>query len=97
MTRKYDYRIPKERIDDSFRIRLEGEYRPVNTVPRESCDMGRAKISYNGCPAPLAIVYSPYQPFENLYDEETALCRGTLFKDIDLPFYGRACTKENVK
>jgi len=36
----------------------------------------------------LAMAYVPYQPFENLFDPETALRRGTLFKAFDLPFYG---------
>ena len=38
--------------------------------------------------ASLAMAYVPYQRFEGLYDEETALDRGTLFKALDLPFYG---------
>lgn len=36
----------------------------------------------------LAMAYVPYQPFENFFDNETALRRGTLFKALDLPFYG---------
>lgn len=36
----------------------------------------------------LAMAYVPYQPFDNLYDGETALNRGTLFKALDLPFTG---------
>ncbi len=35
---------------------------------------------------PLASVYSPLQNFENLYDCENALIRGTIFKELDLPF-----------
>lgn len=36
----------------------------------------------------LAMMYVPYQRFERLYDEEKALERGTLFEELDLPFYG---------
>ena len=36
----------------------------------------------------LAMMYVPYQRFENLYDEEKALAAGTLFAELDLPFYG---------
>lgn len=36
----------------------------------------------------LAMMYVPYQRFENLYDPEKALTQGTLYKDLDLPFYG---------
>ena len=37
---------------------------------------------------PLAIVYAPCQVFEELYDLQTALKQGTLFKELDLPFEG---------
>ena len=37
----------------------------------------------------LAMSYVPYQRFENLYDGERALKRGTLFACLDMPFYGR--------
>ncbi len=36
----------------------------------------------------LAMMYVPFQRFENLYEPEKALERGTLFADLDLPFYG---------
>ena len=34
---------------------------------------------------PLAMVYAPYQAFRGLYDPDTALSRGTLFAELDLP------------
>lgn len=34
----------------------------------------------------LAFAYVPYQKFENLYPEEEALWRGTLYKDLYVPF-----------
>lgn len=41
---------------------------------------------------PLAMAYVPWQHFKNLYDNEfTALARGTIFKELDLEFYGRSC------
>lgn len=36
----------------------------------------------------LAMMYVPFQRFENLYEPEKALERGTLFADLDMPFYG---------
>ena len=36
----------------------------------------------------LAMSYVPNQPFDHLYDEPTALSRGTLFKSLDFPFVG---------
>jgi len=38
---------------------------------------------------PLAMGYVPVQKWENLYDPETALDRGTLFCCLDLPFCGK--------
>ncbi len=39
----------------------------------------------------LAMAYVPIQEWEMLYDEETALIRGTLFEALDLPWYPSAC------
>lgn len=37
-------------------------------------------------PTSLAMVYSPKQAFDNLYETEKALARGTLFAELDKPF-----------
>ena len=34
----------------------------------------------------LAMVYSPYQHFGELYEQGEALCRGTVFRELDKPF-----------
>ena len=34
----------------------------------------------------LAFAYVPYQKFENLYTEDEALWRGTIFKELNVPF-----------
>lgn len=39
---------------------------------------------------PLAAAYVPRHGFEDLYDADTALARGTVFPALDLPF----CAKE---
>ena len=36
----------------------------------------------------LASVYAPAQQWRELYDDETALKKGTLFKDLEFPFLG---------
>ena len=43
---------------------------------------------------PLAMLFSPLQCFSGLYDEDTALARGTLFSELDLPFEGQRCGKD---
>ena len=40
---------------------------------------------------PLAMVYSPEQEFGDLYDPEEGLASGTIFRDLDFPFYPAAC------
>ena len=42
----------------------------------------------------LAMVYSPYQNWQNLLDGETALHCGTLFAELNLPFGGRTILSE---
>ncbi len=59
-------------------------------------DEGYACIQGNSCGVdctdwglkghPVAMVYSPCQPWNNIYKTEIALERGTVFKDLDLPF-----------
>ena len=39
----------------------------------------------------LAMVYSPHQEWQNLYCEEEGLMAGTIFKELDKPFYGPKC------
>jgi hypothetical protein len=41
---------------------------------------------------PLGMCYVPWQRFRNLYENEfVALANGTLFKELDLDWYGRSC------
>lgn len=42
---------------------------------------------------PAAMVYAPVQEFGELYDPGTALEKGTIFKDLDLPFGGKSVWK----
>jgi hypothetical protein len=42
---------------------------------------------------PLASVYAPVQMFDKLFDMDTALCRGTIFAELDLPFMGESVFK----
>lgn len=49
---------------------------------------GCGENSWGLCNHPLAMVYSPCQLFRALYDPATALDRGTLFTELDLPLGG---------
>ena len=37
---------------------------------------------------PIAMAYVPWQKWRDIYDEDTAFMRGTIFKELDLPFGG---------
>ncbi len=50
-------------------------------VGHEGCD----EDGWGLCRHPLAMVYAPCQYFRGLYDPATALSRGTLFEELDLP------------
>ena len=44
------------------------------------------------CKFPLAMSYVPWQCFRNLFENEfVALKNGTIFKELDLEWYGRSC------
>lgn len=37
---------------------------------------------------PLVMAYVPMQTFRDLYDPESGLTHGTIFRELDLPFHG---------
>ena len=47
-----------------------------------------AKTPFPEDPA-LAIAYVRWQELNNVYEPEKAFMQGTLFPDLDKPFYGR--------
>lgn len=53
---------------------------------REVCEERRERVNVIENPTSIAMVYSPKQCFENLYEPMKALSRGTLFADLDKPF-----------
>ena len=81
--------------------------RPLNESHEHACG---CCVGYEGCGPdswglseyPLAMVYTPCQAFRALYDTDTALNRGTLFTELDLPLgdegglttNGCACRRE---
>ncbi len=77
-----------------------------NTGHKMSCGRtdGHSCNSNNGCNGnkggtwgltghPLASVYSPLQAFEDLYEIDVALNKGTVFVGLDLPFMGESVAK----
>ena len=46
---------------------------------------------------PLAMAYVPMQEWKNLYDLETGFGQGTLFEDLDFPFYPTSCPRKGCR
>lgn len=38
---------------------------------------------------PIAMAYVPWQYWDHIYEIEKGFCRGTIFKELDLPFEGK--------
>lgn len=70
-----------------------GNQEPRESSENESCGCGcKNSESYNAeFNYSLAMVYSPYQQWQNLYCEDEGLLAGTIFKELDKPFYGSRC------
>lgn len=56
----------------------------------EECN---ARAVFGRCTLPPAMVYTPLQSFDDLYDKEKALAAGTIFRALDLPFLGKSVAK----
>ena len=46
---------------------------------------------------PLAMVYSPVQSWQNVYCVEEGFMTGTIFRELDKPFYGPRCHGGNCQ
>lgn len=55
--------------------------------PKE-CVCGN-RNSYRCDDFPIGMAYVPWQTFRDLYEPERALDAGTMFAELDKPFYGR--------
>ena len=53
-----------------------------------SCENSGKSYGLKGYP--LAMVYSPMQEFDKLYDIDKGFNAGTIFSELDLPFLGRS-------
>jgi hypothetical protein len=59
-------------------------------VCEDMCDKSRHDGDFDRFP--IAMCYVPWQCFRDLYENEfAALANGTLFKELDLKWYGRGC------
>ena len=72
---------------------------PVNYANRNQCAPKADDSTPAVCRTPvypgvsLAMVYSPCQAFTDLYEPEDGINRGTIFKELDKPFYPTPCNE----
>jgi len=59
----------------------------ANAVTQSQDMIGCGSISNQ--PLSLAMAYVPFQEFRDLYEPEEALSAGSLFRELDKPFYGQ--------
>lgn len=46
---------------------------------------------------PLTMAYVPFQSYGVMYEPDKALCRGTVFPDLDKPFLGCKCDRRDAR
>lgn len=59
----------------------------------DSCYEQNGRTTWGLNNHPLASVYAPLQYFDNLFDKDTAMVKGTIFSELDLPFMGESIFK----
>ena len=96
-----------------FPIGDDGSEIELTSVFANTCNCQRQNSCRNNCQSPCnnssctmpsfadtvarAIVYSPDHEFDNMYETDAALERGTLFKYLDKPFEGTTITGGNYR
>lgn len=70
-----------------------------NTGRKSACASNRCRIHGEDKLAglPLAMAYIPMQEWRNLYDLESGFGQGTLFKELDFPFYPTSCPRKGCR
>jgi hypothetical protein len=62
--------------------------RPTASIDLPTCENNGKSFGLSGYP--LAMVYSPMQEFDKLYELDKGFSAGTIFSELDLPFSGRS-------
>lgn len=94
-----DTMTPRDRISDEMLRRMLGgipaepeRKAPESTAYPAAPHTGRPTWGLEGYPP--ASVYAPLQEFRSLYDEDTALQKGTMFAELFFPFMGQTVSKQ---
>lgn len=84
-----DYRTARERVSNENLRRMFG-YDDKYKSGEDVCDKTEepAETQRKCCGNSLAMVYSPYQEWKHLYEIDDGFEKGTIFKELDKPFFG---------
>ncbi|MBQ8140159.1 MAG: spore coat associated protein CotJA [Clostridia bacterium] len=78
---------PRERINDALLRRvLDSNSSSQCCCGSESNNGSNERSTWGLEEFPLASMYAPLQSWRNIYDTESGFGRGTIFKELDLPF-----------
>lgn len=76
---------------DQFSRFLRGNRQPYSATPRN--DTGNTVTEQSE--KSLAMVYAVKQAWQGIYDPEIGLVNGTIFEELDKPFYPSGCSISN--
>lgn len=77
-----DYRTARERVSEERIRRMLDDARGNGAA--QSGETGKRRC----CMDSLAMVYSPVQKWQNINNLEAGFCAGTIFCELDKPFFG---------
>ena len=89
-----DFLTPRERVNEALLRRCaDGCSAPRVQEKNRNCTNGCDELSNSPYRKnwgledyPLASMFAPLQVWQSLYDLEVGFTRGTIFKELDLPF-----------
>jgi len=89
--------------DHAISADISADYQAQDFAPQAEVEMNARQMRHrrNHAPSPmskskekeldkmpLAMAYVPWQCWKCLYEPKEGLCRGTIFKELDMPFLG---------
>ena len=88
-----NFLTPRERINEDLLRRVLSDTSAVcanseerSYIKNDEQNISTHRKSWGLEGHPLASVYAPLQEWRNVYDTELGFSRGTIFKELDLPF-----------
>lgn len=87
-----EFMTPRERVNDSLVRRLQNEAMENDRsndrgrCPADELQNVGGRNSWGLESYPLASMFAPLQEWRSIYEPDLGMSRGTIFKELDLPF-----------